>query len=52
MICHMAFIFKGQTKAAKAFKGHFGGYGPIFIPTLSAGSKLAIVNDLLHVLYN
>ena len=30
MICYMAFTIKGQTKAAAAFKGNFGVYGPIF----------------------
>ena len=29
MICYMAFTIKGQTKAATAFKGNFGVYGPI-----------------------
>ena len=29
MICYMAFTIKGQTKAAMAFKGNFGVYGPI-----------------------
>ena len=29
MICYMAFTIKGQTKAAVAFKGNFGVYGPI-----------------------
>ena len=27
--CNMAFDIKGQTKAAAAFKGNFGVYGPI-----------------------
>ena len=27
--CYMAFTIKGQTKAAVAFKGKFGIYGPI-----------------------
>ena len=29
MIYYMAFKIKGQTKAAMAFKGNFGVYGPI-----------------------
>ena len=29
MICYMAFTIKGQKKAAVAFKGKFGIYGPI-----------------------
>ena len=29
MICYMAFTIKGQAKAATAFKGNFGVYGPI-----------------------
>ena len=29
MTCYMAFAIKGQTKAAAAFKGNFGIYGPI-----------------------
>ena len=29
MIGYMAFTIKGQTKAAMAFKGNFGVYGPI-----------------------
>ena len=29
MVCYMAFAIKGQTKAAAAFKGNFGVYGPI-----------------------
>ena len=29
MICHMAYAIKGQLKAATAFKGNFGVYGPI-----------------------
>ena len=27
----MAFAIKGQTKAAGAFNGNFGGYGPILL---------------------
>ena len=30
MICYMAYAIKGQLKAATAFKGNFGVYGPIF----------------------
>ena len=28
---YMAFAIKGQTKAAAAFKGNFGVYGPILL---------------------
>ena len=37
----MAFATKGQTKAAAAFKGNFGVYGPNFAQTLCVGGVLS-----------
>ena len=52
MVCLMALIIKGQTKAAAAFKCSFGDYGPILFKIVGSLLAINIIDNLLNGLYN